>query len=49
MPSQWDDPMGLAMEQAGLASKHGDVPIGAVQFERLVLLVVEVRHDPSLA
>ncbi len=27
---QYDEAMGLALEQAGLAAAHGDVPVGAV-------------------
>ena len=28
--SQWDDSMRLALDQARMASMHGDVPVGAV-------------------
>ncbi len=30
MPGGWQPPMQLALEQAGLAGQHGDVPVGAV-------------------
>ena len=32
--SQWDDSMRLALDQARLASMHGDVPVGAVVIDQ---------------
>jgi tRNA(adenine34) deaminase len=51
--SQWDDSMRLALDQARLASMHGDVPVGAVVIDQAGgLLAVagnerEIRHDPT--
>jgi tRNA(adenine34) deaminase len=51
--SQWNDSMLLALEQARLAAKHGDVPVGAVIIDQAgnVLAAAgnerEVRHDPT--
>ena len=53
MPSRWDGPMGLAMEQARLAAGHGDVPIGAVVLDAAGSVVAaagnerELRGDPT--
>ena len=51
--SQWDDSMQLALDQARMASMHGDVPVGAVIIDHAgsVLAVAgnerEIRHDPT--
>jgi tRNA(adenine34) deaminase len=51
--SQWDDSMRLALEQARLASMHGDVPVGAVVIDKAGSLLAaagnerEIRHDPT--
>jgi tRNA(adenine34) deaminase len=51
--SQWDDSMRLALEQARLASMHGDVPVGAVVIDEAGSLLAaagnerEIRHDPT--
>lgn len=51
--SQWDDWMRLALDQARLASMHGDVPVGAVVIDQAGNLLAaagnerEIRHDPT--
>ena len=51
--SQWDDSMRLALDQARMASMHGDVPVGAVILDQggTVLAAAgnerEIRHDPT--
>jgi tRNA(adenine34) deaminase len=51
--SQWDDSMRLALDQARLASMHGDVPVGAVVIDQAGSLLAaagnerEIRHDPT--
>jgi tRNA(adenine34) deaminase len=51
--SQWNDPMLLALDQARLAARHGDVPVGAVVIDQDggVLAAAgnerEIRHDPT--
>ena len=51
--SQWDDSMRLALDQARMASMHGDVPVGAVVLDQggTVLAAAgnerEIRHDPT--
>jgi tRNA(adenine34) deaminase len=51
--SQWNDSMQLALDQARLAARHGDVPVGAVIIDQAgnVLAATgnerEIRHDPT--
>jgi tRNA(adenine34) deaminase len=51
--SQWDDSMRLALDQARMASMHGDVPVGAVVIDQAGSLLAaagnerEIRHDPT--
>jgi tRNA(adenine34) deaminase len=51
--SQWDDSMRLALDQARMASMHGDVPVGAVIIDQAGSVLAaagnerEVRHDPT--
>ena len=51
--SQWADSMRLALDQARMASMHGDVPVGAVILDQggTVLAAAgnerEIRHDPT--
>ena len=51
--SQWNDSMLLALDQARLAARHGDVPVGAVVIDQdgYVLGAAgnerEIRHDPT--
>ena len=51
--SQWDDSMRLALDQARMASMHGDVPVGAVVIDQAGGLLAaagnerEIRHDPT--
>jgi tRNA(adenine34) deaminase len=51
--SQWNDSMQLALDQARLAARHGDVPVGAVIIDQAGNVVSaagnerEVRHDPT--
>ena len=51
--SQWDDSMRLALDQARMASMHGDVPVGAVAIDQAGSLLAaagserEIRHDPT--
>jgi tRNA(adenine34) deaminase len=51
--SQWNDSMQLALDQARLAGRHGDVPVGAVIIDQggSVLAAAgnerEIRHDPT--
>jgi tRNA(adenine34) deaminase len=50
---QWEDSMRLALEQARMAARHGDVPVGAVVIDQAgeVLAAAgnerEIRHDPT--
>ena len=51
--SEWEDPMRLALEQARMASRHGDVPVGAVMLDQAGRVLAaagnerEIRHDPT--
>jgi len=51
--SEWEDSMRLALDQARMASRHGDVPVGAAVVDQAgsVLAVAgnerEIRHDPT--
>jgi tRNA(adenine34) deaminase len=51
--SQWDDSMRLALDQARMASMHGDVPVGAVIIDHAGKVLAaagnerEIRHDPT--
>jgi tRNA(adenine34) deaminase len=51
--SQWDDSMRLALDQARMASMHGDVPVGAVILDQAGSVLAaagnerEIRHDPT--
>jgi tRNA(adenine34) deaminase len=51
--SQWENPMRLALDQARMAARHGDVPVGAVVVDQAgnVLAAAgnerEIRHDPT--
>jgi tRNA(adenine34) deaminase len=51
--SQWDDSMRLALDQARMASMHGDVPVGAVIIDQAGSVLAaaanerEIRHDPT--
>jgi tRNA(adenine34) deaminase len=51
--SQWDDSMRLALDQARMASMHGDVPVGAVILDQTGSVLAaagnerEIRHDPT--
>jgi tRNA(adenine34) deaminase len=51
--SQWDDSMRLALDQARMASIHGDVPVGAVIIDQAGSVLAaagnerEIRHDPT--
>jgi tRNA(adenine34) deaminase len=51
--SQWDDSMRLALDQARMASMHGDVPVGAVILDQAGTVLAaagnerEIRHDPT--
>ena len=51
--SQWDDSMRLALDQARMASVHGDVPVGAVIIDQAGSVLAaagnerEIRHDPT--
>jgi tRNA(adenine34) deaminase len=51
--SQWDDSMRLALDQARMASMHGDAPVGAVVIDQAGSLLAaagnerEIRHDPT--
>jgi tRNA(adenine34) deaminase len=51
--SQWNDSMLLALEQARLAARHGDVPVGAVVVDEAGNALAaagnerEIRHDPT--
>jgi tRNA(adenine34) deaminase len=51
--SQWDDSMRLALDQARMASMHGDVPVGAVILDQAGSVLAaagnerEFRHDPT--
>jgi tRNA(adenine34) deaminase len=50
---QWEDSMRLALEQARMASRHGDVPVGAVVVDQAGSVLAaagnerEIRHDPT--
>jgi tRNA(adenine34) deaminase len=51
--SQWEDPMRLALDQARMAARHGDVPVGAVIVDQAGTVLAaagnerEIRHDPT--
>ena len=51
--SRWDDSMRLALDQARMASMHGDVPVGAVILDQAGSVLAaagnerEIRHDPT--
>jgi tRNA(adenine34) deaminase len=51
--SQWDDSMRLALDQARMASMHGDVPVGAVIIDQAGSVLAaagnerEIRRDPT--
>jgi tRNA(adenine34) deaminase len=51
--SQWNDSMRLALDQARLAARHGDVPVGAVIIDQGGNVIAaagnerEIRHDPT--
>jgi len=51
--SQWNDSMLLALDQARLAARHGDVPVGAVVVDQAGNALAaagnerEIRHDPT--
>ena len=51
--SHWDDSMRLALDQARMASMHGDVPVGAVILDQAGSVLAaagnerEIRHDPT--
>jgi len=51
--SEWEDPMRLALDQARMASRHGDVPVGAVMIDQAGRTLAaagnerEIRHDPT--
>jgi tRNA(adenine34) deaminase len=51
--SEWEGSMRLALDQARMASMHGDVPVGAVVVDQAGNLLAaagnerEIRHDPT--
>jgi tRNA(adenine34) deaminase len=51
--SQWEASMRLALDQARMASRHGDVPVGAVIVDESGKVLAaagnerEIRHDPT--
>jgi tRNA(adenine34) deaminase len=51
--SQWNDSMELALDQARLAARHGDVPVGAVIIDQAGKVLAatgnerEIRRDPT--
>jgi tRNA(adenine34) deaminase len=51
--SQWNDSMLLALDQARLAARYGDVPVGAVVIDQAGDILAaarnerEIRHDPT--
>jgi tRNA(adenine34) deaminase len=51
--SQWEDSMRLALDQARMASMHGDVPVGAVIVDQAGTVLAaagnerEIRRDPT--
>jgi tRNA(adenine34) deaminase len=51
--SEWEGSMRLALDQARMASMHGDVPVGAVVIDQAGNLLAaagnerEIRHDPT--
>jgi tRNA(adenine34) deaminase len=51
--SQWEHPMRRALDQARMASMHGDVPVGAVLLDQAGNMLAaagnerEIRHDPT--
>jgi tRNA(adenine34) deaminase len=51
--SEWEDSMRLALDQARMASRHGDVPVGAIVVDQAGSVVAvagnerEIRHDPT--
>jgi tRNA(adenine34) deaminase len=50
---QWEDSMRLALEQARMAARHGDVPVGAVVVDQAGSVLAaagnerEIRRDPT--
>jgi tRNA(adenine34) deaminase len=50
---QWEDSMRLALDQAQIAARHGDVPVGAVVVDQSGSVLAaagnerEIRHDPT--
>jgi tRNA(adenine34) deaminase len=48
MPSRWDAAMRLALDQARLASTHGDVPVGAVLLDPAGELVSSAGNEREL-
>jgi tRNA(adenine34) deaminase len=50
---QWEDSMRLALDQARIAARHGDVPVGAVVVDQSGSVLAaagnerEIRHDPT--
>jgi tRNA(adenine34) deaminase len=49
MPSRWDAAMRLALDQARLASTHGDVPVGAVLLDPAGGVVSSAGNERELA
>lgn len=49
MPSQWDQPMRLALEQARQAETYGDVPIGAVLLDPAGAVVAAAGNERELS
>jgi tRNA(adenine34) deaminase len=51
--SQWNESMQLALDQARMAGRHGDVPVGAVIIDQAGKVLAaagnerEIRHDPT--
>jgi tRNA(adenine34) deaminase len=51
--SQWNESMQLALDQARMAGRHGDVPVGAVIIDQAGSVLAaagnerEIRHDPT--
>jgi tRNA(adenine34) deaminase len=46
--SRWDDPIGLALAEAGKAPGHGDVPIGAVVLDPSGLPIAAAHNEREL-
>jgi tRNA(adenine34) deaminase len=50
---QWEDSMRLALDQARMAARHGDVPVGAVVVDQAGSVLAaagnerEIRRDPT--